>query len=55
MSEEKGNPHLTKYRRWLGYALCVAGSSMWIFWDHTTLGPAVFGLGLLLVVVHRKK
>jgi len=55
MSDENGNPHFTTYRRWLGNVLVVAGSSMWIFWDHTTLGPAVFGLGLLLVVVHRKK
>ena len=55
MSDENGNPHFTTYRRWLGNVLVVVGSSMWIFWDHTTLGPAVFGLGMVLVVVHRKK
>ncbi len=55
MSGDEGNPHFTTYRRWLGYVLVVVGSSMWIYWDHTTLGPAVGGLGFILAVVHRKK
>ena len=55
MSGDEGNPHFTTYRRWLGYVLVVVGSSMWIFWDHAKLGPAVIGLGFLLVVAHRKK
>ena len=54
MSEEKGNPHLTTYRRWLGYALCVGGAALTNF-DQTTIGAGMLGLGFLLVVFHRKK
>ena len=54
MSGEESNPHFTTYRRWLGYALGGGGGAL-MYSDKTTVGVVILGLGLLLVVFHRKK